>query len=123
MQPSDLFTAGQGADAVVYDSPADASLNVSHAGGGAGETNVTWTVQVGVDETVADSLLPFVDPDGDGAPATDSSSDGLLNNIDGDVAFGFFDVQASSMYRQCSTVWKEVVQNYSISIIMRTPRG
>jgi hypothetical protein len=88
---------------------------------GIGETTVTQTVQVDVGGTVAvtfenatselspgsynvtvsvdgdlltGSLLRSVDATGNGEPATDTTDDGLLNNVDGDETFNIFDVQA-----------------------------
>jgi hypothetical protein len=56
-----------------------------------GSYNVTGSVD---GDTVAGSLLLSVDPTGDGEPATDTTGDGLLNDVDGDESFDIFDVQA-----------------------------
>jgi len=85
-----------------------------------GEATQTRTVSIAVDETltvtfenatsglepgyydvaasalggaVTGDLLLSVDANGDGQPATDTSGDNLLNNVDGDDAFDIFDVQ------------------------------
>jgi len=48
----------------------------------------------GANATVTGSLTVSVDVGGNNAPATDTNSDGLLNDIDGDESFDIFDVQA-----------------------------
>jgi hypothetical protein len=53
----------------------------------------------GVDYEITDTTGSQLDPigidvTGDGKPATDTTGDGLLNNVDGDESFGIFDVQA-----------------------------
>ena len=51
------------------------------------------TVSAG-NTSVTGSLLVSVDVGGDGSPATDTTGDGLLNDVDGSGEFSIFDVQA-----------------------------
>jgi uncharacterized protein YfaS (alpha-2-macroglobulin family) len=48
----------------------------------------------GSNASVSASLTLSVDVNGDGQPATDTTGNGLLNNVDGDDEFTIFDVQA-----------------------------
>jgi hypothetical protein len=69
------------------------TVTAENVTGGVPPGNYTVTVATDDDELLG-TLLVSVDATDDGQPATDTSGDGLLDDIDGDGSFDIFDVQA-----------------------------